>query len=190
MEYKTKFQSIVLMGKIASGKGTQAEAILGHFGGHFYSNGNNTRAAAAEDSNFGRKVKHAYEEGYLMPEWLASYWMSHALVSQYEHEIIVFEAVAKKPQEAELFHEIHDWLDRPYIAFNLEISDDEVRTRSAARARDVVDTHKSIEKRLEEYHAHTQKSVEFFRKQGNLIDIDGSMTPREVQEKIFSYLIK
>lgn len=188
MDYKTKFQSIVLMGKIASGKGTQAHAILEHFGGHLYSNGNKTRAAAKEETNFGKKVKEAYEEGYLMPEWLASYWMSHALVSEFEHELIVFEAVAKKPDEAELFHQIHDWLGRSYIVFNLEISDDEVRARSAARARDVVDTHKSVEKRLEEYRAHTAKSVDFFRAKGTLIDIDGSATPEEVRDKIFSYL--
>ncbi len=176
------------MGKIASGKGTQAKAILDHFGGSFYSNGDKTRAAAKEDSNFGRKVKQAYEEGYLMPEWLASYWMSHALVKEHEHDIIVFEAVAKKPDEAVLFHEIHEWLDRKYIVFNLEVSDQVVHERSAARARDVVDTHKSVEKRLEEYHTHTAKSVEFFRTKGTLIDIDGSLPPEAVQAKIFTYL--
>jgi adenylate kinase len=183
-----KYQSIVLMGKIASGKGTQAEAILEHFGGHLYSNGNKTREAAAEATNFGRKVKEAYEEGYLMPEWLASYWMTHALVNQYEHETIVFEAVAKKPDEAALFHEIHEWLGRSYIVFNLAVSDDVVRTRSAARARDVVDNHKSVEKRLEEYHSHTERSVEFFRSQGKVIDISGEADKETVEREIFSYL--
>ncbi len=188
MDNKTKYKSIVLMGKIASGKGTQAKAIIANFGGIFYSNGEKTRTATKEDSNFGRKVKQAYEEGYLMPEWLASYWMTHALVSEHEHDLIVFEAVAKKPNEAEMFHKIHDWLDRPYIVLNLEVSDEVVRERSEARSRDVVDTHKSVEKRLEEYHQHTAFSVEFFRQQGTLIDIDGSFTPEVVQEKIFSYL--
>ena len=188
MDNKTKYKSIVLMGKIASGKGTQASTIIANFGGSFYSNGDKTRTAAKEDSNFGRKVKQAYEEGYLMPEWLASYWMTHALVCEHEHDLIIFEAVAKKPNEAEMFHKIHDWLARPYIVFNLEVSDDVVRKRSAERSRDVVDNHKSVEKRLEEYHEHTAKSVEFFRQQGTLVDIDGSLALELVQEKIFSYL--
>ena len=123
-----------------------------------------------------------------MPEWLASYWMTHALVSQFEHEIVVFEAVAKKPDEAKLFHEIHEWLGRSYIVFNLMVSDDEVRARSAARARDVVDLHKSVEKRLEEYHTHTERSVEFFSSQGTLIDINGSVDPETVQKEIFTHL--
>lgn len=188
MEFKTKYKSVVLMGKIASGKGTQAHAVLDAFGGHLYSNGNNTRAAAAEPTNFGHKVKEAYEGGWLMPEWLASYWMTHALVSLYEHELVVFEAVAKKPDEAELFHQIHDWLDRDYIVFNLDISDDEVRRRSEARSRDVVDGQKSVEKRLDEYHTHTAKSVDYFRSQNKVIDVDGSLTPEEVRTFIFSHL--
>ncbi len=188
MEFKTAYKSVVLMGKIASGKGTQAHNILDVFGGHLYSNGNNTRSAASEDTNFGHKVKEAYEEGWLMPEWLASYWMTHALVSLYEHELVVFEAVAKKPDEAELFHQIHSWLDRDYIVFNLDITDEEVRKRSKARARDVVDTHKSVEKRIEEYHTHTARSVEFFRSQNKVIDIDGLLSPAEVCALIFNHL--
>lgn len=188
MDYKTSYQSIVLMGKIASGKGTQANAIINHFGGALYSNGNKVREAVQLPTIFGRKMKEMYEGGFLMPEWVASYWMTHALVSQFENERVVFEAVAKKPNEAQLFHEIHEWIGRPYIVFNLDISDEEVQVRSLARSRDMLDTHKSIEKRLEEYHAHTDQSVEFFRTKGTLIDIVGSASPEVVQDQIFSYL--
>jgi adenylate kinase len=188
MDYTTKYQSIVLMGKIASGKGTQANAILSHFGGTLYSNGNKVRESAQLPTVFGKKMKEMYEGGYLMPEWIASYWMTHALVSQYEHERVVFEAVAKKPNEAELFHEIHEWIDRPYVVFNLAVSDEVVLERSLARARDVVDTPKSVEKRLEEYHTYTAHSIDFFRTKGTLIDIDGAADPAEVQAKIFTYL--
>ncbi len=188
MEYKTKYQSVVLMGKIASGKGTQADLILSHFGGSLYSNGNKVRETAQLPTPFGKKMKEMYEQGLLMPEWIASYWMTHALVSQFANERIVFEAVAKKPNEAELFHEIHAWIDRSYVVFNLEISDELVRERSAARARDIVDSEKSVEKRLEEYHTYTSRSIEFFRKQGTLIDIDGTLSPDEVKTQIFNYL--
>ena len=189
MEYTTKYQSIVLMGKIASGKGTQAHNILGHFGGSLYSNGNKVREVAQQPTPFGRKMRDMYEGGYLMPEWVASYWMTHSLVSQFQDTRVVFEAVAKKPNEAHLFDEIHGWIDRPYVVFNLDISDEIVRERSAARARDIVDSAKSVEKRLEEYHTYTAKSIEFFRTKGTLIDIDGTLPPEEVKEQIFNYLI-
>jgi adenylate kinase len=189
MEYTTKYQSIVLMGKIASGKGTQAHHVHDAFGGTLYSNGNKMRAAMTLPTPFGLKMKETYEAGYLMPEWVASYWMAHALVSEHEHERIIFEGVARKPNEAELFHEIHYWIHRPYVVFNLAVSDEVVKERSAARARDTIDSAKSVEKRLEEYHAYTEKSIEFFRTKGTLIDIDGTLSPEEVKEQIFNYLI-
>lgn len=186
---KTKFQSIVLMGKIASGKGTQGHLVLDTFGGYIYSNGNKIRTVAGEDTVFGKRMKAVYEEGYLMPEWIASYWMAHAIVDEHLEDLLVFEGVARKPNEAELFHEIHEWIGRKYVVFNLEIDDAAVRERTAGRARDVADSAAAVEKRLEEFHTYTAKSIEFFRKKGTLIDIDGRLTPAEVQQQIFNYLI-
>ncbi len=189
MEHTTKYQSIAFLGKIASGKGTQAHHVLDTFGGVLYSNGDKMRAAATLPTPFGEKMKETYESGFLMPEWVASYWMAHALVSEYPHTNIVFEAVAKKPNEAQLFDEIHHWIHRPYVVFHLNIPDEVVRERSEARARDAVDTGKTIEKRLEEYHTYTAKSIEFFRTKGTLIEVDGTLSPEEVKTQVFNYLI-
>ncbi len=190
MEYRTPFRSIVFIGKIASGKGTQANFVLSHFGGVLYSNGNKLREVAQDPSVFGKKMKEIYEAGDFLPEWVASYWMTHALVSQYADELVVFEAVAKKPHEAELFHEMHEYLGRPYTVFHIDVSDEIVIERSRERARDIVDAAHSVEKRLEGYREHTLKSIEVFREKGTLIDIDGTKTPEEVKEDIFRHLMK
>jgi adenylate kinase family enzyme len=134
-------------------------------------------------------MKEMYEGGYLIPEWIASYWMTHALISQHEHERVVFEAVAKKPDEAELFHEIHTWINRPYAVFHIDVTDEVVRERSSRRSRDVVDLPHSVEKRLEEYNTYTAKSIEVFRSKGTLIEIDGSKDELGVKEQIFNYLM-
>jgi adenylate kinase len=189
MQHETRYKSIVFMGKIASGKGTQAESIKQLFGGELYSNGDKLRSTISLPTPFGARMKEMYEGGFLMPEWIASYWMTHALVTEFPHTTILFEAVAKKPNEAQLFDEIHHWIHRPYVVFHLSISDDEVRERSALRARDTVDSPKSVEKRLDEYHTYTEKSIEFFRTKGTLIDIDGTLPKEKVTEQIFNYLI-
>ena len=189
MELQTKYLSVVLMGKIASGKGTQGHLVAEAANGVIYSNGNKMRAVAAQDTVFGNKIKAVYDEGLLMPEWIASYWMAHAIVDEHLTDLIVFEGVARKPNEAVLFHEIHEWIGRKYVVFNLDISDDVVRARSADRARDTTDSLKVVEKRLEEFHTYTQKSIEFFRTKGTLIEIDGTLSPEEVKTQIFNYLI-
>jgi len=188
MNLESKYQSIVIMGKIASGKGTQAQAVLEHFGGTLYSNGNKVRETASQDSVFGHKMKEMYESGMLIPEWIASYWMTHSLLVQHPDDRVIFEAVAKKPDEAKLFCEIHNWIERSYIVFNLEISDEEVKIRSEKRSRDIVDSNRSVETRLREYHLHTEASIAHFREQGHLVDIDGSLPEEEVTKNIFKHL--
>ena len=176
------------MGKITCGKGTQAGFVIKEFGGKMFSIGNKVREISEMDTPLGHKMKEAYEEGLLAPNWLASYWMMHALLHKHNDERLVFEAVARKPDEAEIFHEIHEWTSRPYIVFNLEIPDDVVRERSAGRNRDVVDSAKAVEKRLKEFNEYTTQSLEVFRSHGKVIDIDGTKSIEEVTKEIFSTL--
>jgi adenylate kinase family enzyme len=124
-----------------------------------------------------------------MPEWIASYWMTHALVSEFPNSNIVFEGVARKPNEAELFDEIHHWLHRPYVVFHLNISDQIVYERSHGRSRDAIDLETIVAKRLHEYQTYTAKSIEFFRDKGVLVDIDGTLPITEVKQQVINYLI-
>ncbi len=185
---KTKYESIVLMGKITCGKGTQTAAITEQFGGTMFSIGNKVRELSEMDTPLGHKMKDAYEQGLLAPNWLASYWMMHALLHRHGDDLLIFEAVARKPDEAEIFHEIHEWTDRPYIVFHLDIPDDMVRTRSAERNRDAVDAPEAVEKRLEEFNEYTTKSLEVFRSHGKVVDIDGTQPIEEVTKQIFTYV--
>ncbi|MFT7506933.1 MAG: adenylate kinase family enzyme, partial [Acidimicrobiales bacterium] len=89
MEYTTKYESIVIIGKVTCGKGTQSAKILDHFGGTMFSVGNKVRELATVDTPLGGRVKEAYEEGLLMPNWLASYWMMHALLHKHSNEKLV-----------------------------------------------------------------------------------------------------
>lgn len=186
----TKYESIVLIGKITCGKGTQTAEIRKHFGGTVFSIGDKMRELTHMDTPLGHRVKKAYEEGLLAPNWLASYWMMHALLHRHGDDLLIFEAVARKPDEAEIFHEIHQWTNRPYIVFNLAVPDEVVFARSAARKRDAVDDHKTVEKRLEEFNEYTTQSLEVFRKTGNVVDIDGTLPIAEVTRQIFEYLNK
>lgn len=188
MAKTTKYESVVLMGKITSGKGTQAAQIIEHYGGTMFSIGNKVRELSEMDTPLGHKMKEAYEAGLLAPNWLASYWMMHALLHRHGDQRLIFEAVAKKPDEAEIFNEIHEWTNRPYIVFNFEIPDEVVYERSAARKRDVVDEVRTVEKRLKEFNQYTTQSLAVFRDSGCVVDIDGTLPVEEVTETIFAHL--
>ncbi len=189
-ELETRYQSIVFIGKITSGKGTQAKNVADVLDCDVFSTGDKVREATTFDSVFGKKMKEVYEEGSLIPEWIAEYWMMHGLFVKYSNHRLIFEGVAKKPDEAKLFHEIHEWLDRPYIVFNLEVPDDVVCERTEKRKRDAVDAEEVMKKRLQEYSIHTTKSLEVFREAGTLIDIDGTLSIEEVTKEVFAKLAK
>ena len=101
---------------------------------------------------------------------------------------VIFEAVARKPDEAQIFHEIHDWMERPYIVFELNIPDDVVRARSAARQRDVVDADEAVTKRLAEFTKYTTHSLDVFRSHDRLVTIDGTQPLETVTKEIFAHL--
>jgi adenylate kinase len=186
---QTPYASIALIGKVASGKETQARHIIERFGGTLYSNGNKARSSSEELTVFGKKVKAIYESGALMPEWLASYWMVGAILHAGD-ERIVFEGVAKKPNEAELFHEIHTWIERPYIVFHIKVSDETVYERSTSRGRDVLDTEEGIRARLLAYREHTESSIAVFTGKGTLIEIDGERSVEDINKDIMSHLAR
>ena len=190
MAKDTIYKSIVLMGKITSGKGTQAEMLATLFSCTVFSTGNKVREATTFDTTFGKKMREVYEAGYLIPEWIAEYWMMDELLQIHGEDRVIFEGVAKKPLEAELFHEIHEWLGRPYVVINIEIPDEEVVMRTHERKRDAVDTERIMKTRLDEYQQHTRQSLEIFKQKGKLRTVDGTQSIEGVYESISKILFE
>ena len=59
-------------------------------------------------------MKEMYEGGYLMPEWiLHTGWLMLLCHNINQNEW--FWGGGQKPNEAELFLEIHEWIDRQYV---------------------------------------------------------------------------
>jgi len=182
--------TVVLIGKTGSGKGTQAKFIAEEFGYKLFSTGDNFRELRLENTPLGRRVKEDYDEGLLMPHWLASFLFQKALLGLKDGESIVFEGTGRTLPESQVFDEVCKWLRRNYVVFYLKVSDEEVIKRQQKRQRDSLDQIDKIKKRLEEYRLHTALGVEFFREKGKLIEIDGEQSPEDVQKEILAYLEK
>lgn len=185
MKKHTPYQSIIFIGKTGSGKGTQAYKLATVLGYDVFSIGDKTRATAAEDTELGRYIRDIQVSAWI-PEWLASYWMTEALVSAPESSGLVFESVARKPQEAEKFHEIHEVLERPYIVLYMELDDETAAARMRSRNRDASDSELNIPRRLQAFKDETMASIAFFEQQGTLITINAAQDPEDVHTDILS----
>lgn len=177
--------TVLLIGKPGSGKGTQAAFLSQSTNWPAISSGDLFRALAKEDSYVGRKLQTELDQGLLMPNWFAAYLFQKSILSLRPEEGIIFDGFGRKVSEAEIVIDVLTWLGRPFTALHIKVSDEEIierlgkRAQVSGRADDF-----SVEKRLEEYRTHTEPSIEVFRNANMLIEVDGSGTPEDIAAEI------
>lgn len=183
--------TFLMMGRPGSGKGTQGKMLAKRLGGEIYSSGNRLREMAKGEGFANQKIKRVMETGELLPAWLSEHLFVESLLGLEPQDSIVFEGACRTLPEAEAFDETATWLERPYKAIFLNISDAEVEKRLAvrknveSRADDASD---AVEKRIEEYALKTAPVIEFFRSHNALVEIDGHHSIEEVHAAVFAAL--
>ena len=181
--------TILMMGKTGSGKGTQSELLAKKLGYKVFSTGDEFRNIRKRDDFLGAKVKSEYDQGLLMPHWFASYLFEDALLKTDPTIGLVCEGIGRKEPEAELFHDVAKWLGRDYMVFELVVSDEEGIRRQLLRDRgDSLNDRAKIEVRLVEYRTYTEAAINFFKRQGKVTSVDGMGTPERIHEDIVKAL--
>ena len=180
-----------MMGRPGSGKGTQAKLLAKKIGADIYSSGNRLREMAKGHGFVAQKVKGVMEDGDLLPSWFSSHMFVEVMLGLQPEDAIVFEGACRRKEEAVAFDQTAEWLERPYAAVYLNISDAEVekrlnlRRQTEGRADDASDT---IEHRQHEYEEFTAHAVEFFREKGMLREVNGDKSIEEVHAEILKIL--
>jgi adenylate kinase len=183
MEHKTKYQSIVLMGQAGTGKGTQSHKLAEALGYEIFSMGDKSREFAAQDTPLGRHIAGIHLTGWI-PEWLASFLMTKVILEDYADVGVVYESVARKPEEAKKFHEIHSAIGREYIVIHLTAPEDVVVERMLARQREGYDNKENISKRIAAFKDETMQSISHFSEQGLLREVNADQPVEKVFEDI------
>jgi len=183
-----KIHTVLLTGKPGSGKGTQAKRLVEQFGWTHFSTGDQFRALRESEGPLGTRVREIYDAGKLMPDWFATYLFEETMLNLSADDALVCEGYPRSRAQAETFDAIMTWLDRPYIALDLAVPNEEVTTRMLKRAeldpRPDSSTKEQIEARLSVYEEHTAPVLGFFEEKGLLTTIDGTLTPEEVEAEI------
>lgn len=177
--------TVFFVGKPGSGKGTQAKVLAEKTGWKIITPGEQFRAMATEDTPVGHKVKEGNDAGLLQPHWLAAYLFLKSLFSIRSDEGALFDGAGRTVPEAVLIVDALKWLGRPFRVLNLAVSDEEVHRRLALR-REIesrADDH-AVDKRLKEYHEHTDPAIDVFRKAGVLIEMHGEQSREAVAAEI------
>lgn len=178
-------KTIFLLGKPGSGKGTQAKRLAEKTGWPMFGSGDQFRSIAKEDTPAGRRTQLEMDQGLLSPPWFVEYLYLKILFSLPSNQTAIFDGFNRKVEEANLIFSSAEFLNRPFVVLNIEVSDEEVHRRLDGRKSetDRADDH-CVEIRLEEYARYTEKAVEVFKAGGACIDINGEQEPDAVTRDI------
>lgn len=190
-EQRIRMKNIVIFGAPGSGKGTQSDLLIEHYGLQHISTGDVLRAEIKKGTELGKTAASYIDGGNLIPDDL----MISILAGVYDgfgrgHKGVIFDGFPRTIPQAEALKKMLDERgDKVAAMIELDVPEDELMTRLIKRGKDsgrADDNEETIKKRLVVYHSQTQPLIEWYKKEGLHHHINGLGT----LERIFGDIQK
>ena len=179
---------VLLLGVQGAGKGTQAKRLASEYGLAHIATGDMLRAAIAEGTPLGQRVKPIYDAGELVPDDLMIELIRERLSQPDTEAGFILDGFPRTMAQADALDEMLSQIDRPLaVVLELQIPDEvaieRLRKRAVEEGRSD-DTPEAIAKRIDLYHQQTKPLVAHYRLAGNLVGIHGDRPENEVFSEI------
>ncbi len=181
--------NIVIFGAPGSGKGTQSENLIKHYGLFHISTGDVLRSHIARGTELGKTAESYISKGSLIPDELMISILADILDNTPEaRDGVIFDGFPRTiPQAQALNTMLAERGAKVDAVVGLQVDDEELITRLLKRGQDSGrsdDNLETINKRLEVYHSQTLPLQEFYQKQGDFLGIKGTGTVEEIFDRI------
>jgi len=177
---------IVLLGIQGSGKSTQGNLLSKQLGIPYLSTGHIFRQIAKEKTRLGRYIKETINAGLLVPDEKTVEIVNNYLSRPEYRKGYILDGFPRTLKQAKMFKNNVD-----KVIF-LDVPEKEALWRLAYRndtARED-ETIQAIKKRIELFYRYTLPVVDYYRKKGLLVEIDGTKSIEEVNTEILKSLGK
>ncbi len=176
---------LILIGIQGSGKSTQGNMLSEQLGIPYLSSGHIFREMAKEKTPWGRYVKETVNAGVLIPdEQTIAIIQEYLSKPEYKNGYIL-DGFPRTSKQAE---EFQNGVDK--VIF-LNVSDKEALWRLSGRVEEGVredNTLQAIRKRIQLFHEVTMPVLEYYKKKGLLLEIDGEKSIEEVNQQLLKGL--
>ena len=190
-ETRIQMKNIVIFGAPGSGKGTQSDLMIQHYGLEHISTGDVLRSEIKKGTELGKLAASYIDGGNLIPNDL----MISILAKVYDgygrgHKGVIFDGYPRTITQAEALEKmLNERGDRVAAMIELDVPEDELMQRLIKRGKEsgrADDNEETIKKRLVIYHQQTQPLIEWYKNEGLHHHINGHGT----LERIFSDIRK
>jgi adenylate kinase len=179
---------MLLLGPPGAGKGTQALRLVAKFGIPQISTGDMLREAVAAGTSVGRQAQEYMDRGELVPDAVVIGVAEERLSQDDAESGFVLDGFPRTAAQAEaldaLLQRIGTSLDR---CVALVVDEDSLVTRLLGRAQiegRTDDNEDAIRTRMGVYHEQTAPLVDYYRRRGILVEVDGLGSVEEVAKRI------
>ena len=207
---------IVLFGIQGSGKGTQGKEIAKKYGMKTFETGAELRKLSREKSPLGMKIKAIINAGYLVPTEVVMEIIENFLEDIKNNDLVLFDGIPRSKEQMESFNTLMAKKGRGFkgVLINIpkEMAMDRLLSRKICNECKAVfpasftegkcskcegelikredDNEASIRTRLSAFQNETLPIIEQYKKNAQMINIDGTGNIKEVTELVFKELDK
>jgi adenylate kinase len=183
----------VLLGAPGSGKGTQGEKLVAHFGIPKISTGDALRAAVKAGTELGRKAKAAMDAGALVADDIVIGIVEERLGQADARKGFILDGFPRNTAQAQVLDAMLQRLQQPPVAkaVHLHVTDEEIVQRLLERAHKEGrpdDREDVIRHRIDVYNAETSPLLDYYRLQNKLETVQGIGSVDEIFKRIIAVL--
>jgi adenylate kinase len=184
---------MVLLGAPGSGKGTQGEKLVAHYGIPKVSTGDALRAAVAAGTELGRKAKATMDAGQLVANEIVIGIVEERLAQADAQKGFILDGFPRNTAQAQVLDQMLQRLGQPAIdkAVHLAVDDEEIIRRLLDRAQKegrADDKEDFIRRRIEVYNAETHPLLDYYRAQNKVATVDGVGSLDDIFQRIVKAL--
>lgn len=182
-----------MLGAPGSGKGTQGERLVEHFGIPKISTGDALRAAVKAGTPLGVQAKQAMDAGELVDNSIVIGIVEERLGEPDAAKGCILDGFPRNSHQAQVLEDMLSRQNLPPIdyAVHLDVDDEEIVKRLLDRAskegRDD-DKEDVIRHRIDVYNAETAPLLDFYAKQGKVVNVPGVGSMDEIFQRIVKAL--
>ena len=184
--------NLILFGPPGAGKGTQAKYLVNKLKAYQISTGDMLRDEIKNDTDIGKKIIKDMNDGKFVNDEIVNKLIENAIFDPLKKDSLIFDGYPRSINQAKNLNSLLESSKQKidfifFLNVNKETIIKRIEKRKLIEKREDDDL-KTILRRYDTYMETTRPVLDFYSKNSNFYDIDGSLEINEITKKIEAFL--